>query len=201
MELPHPEGESPAAADGQGADRKTVGCAYHLPPGDCAPGNEASWSASPVTSAASARAHVLGVMRGHGDTLGIRPAERAVIDLLLVTSELVSNAIRHGGGLVAFEATPTPAGVRLRVHDHSADIPCAAYGSGELPSGHEGGGYGWPLIIRLARDIAVERCPGGGKTVSVLVPLVAESAPLDTGTPGVAPTHARSGKGTQRPVR
>jgi hypothetical protein len=36
---------------------------------------------------------------------------------------------------------------------------------------HRGSGYGWPLIIRLARDITIERRPRGGKTISLLVPL------------------------------
>ena len=125
----------------------------------------------PVSSAASARAHVRAVARGHGDPPSGGPSEQAITDLLLVTSELVSNAIRHGGGLVAFEATLTPDGVRLVVHDRSAVIPSVAFGSGELPTGQDGGGFGWPLIIKLARDIVIERCAGGGKVVSVLVPL------------------------------
>ncbi|MFF7187128.1 ATP-binding protein [Streptomyces sp. NPDC008222] len=123
------------------------------------------------TTAASARAHVLAVVRGHRGTSGRPPAEQAVTDLLLVTSELVSNAIRHGGGVVAFEATPTRDGIRLTVHDRSPDIPTVAFGPGALPAGHDGGGYGWPLIIKLAYDIVIEPCADGGKAVSVVVPL------------------------------
>ncbi|MFF4957696.1 ATP-binding protein [Streptomyces sp. NPDC001222] len=122
-------------------------------------------------TAASARAHVLTVVRGHWDASGRPPAEQAVTDLLLVTSELVSNAIRHGGGVVAFEATPARDGIRLTVHDRSPDIPTVAFGSGALPVGHDGGGYGWPLIIKLAYDIVIEPCADGGKAVSVVVPL------------------------------
>lgn len=143
------------------------GCAVHTPTADGMP----SSYAPPVTSAASARAHVLALVRGHEDGTGVAPADQAVTDLLLVTSELVSNAFRHGGGLVSFRATVTPEGIRIGVHDRSADIPPVAFGSGALPDGHRGGGYGWPLIIKLARDISIERCAGGGKVVSVLVPL------------------------------
>ncbi|MEU6095202.1 ATP-binding protein [Streptomyces sp. NPDC047079] len=132
---------------------------------------EGSAPASPVISAASARAQVLTVVRSHWDAPDRRPAEQSVTDLLLVTSELVSNAIRHGGGLTAFEAAATRDGVRLTVYDRSPHIPIAAFGSGALPVGHDGGGYGWPLIIQLARDIVIERCAEGGKFVSVLVPL------------------------------
>ena len=42
---------------------------------------------------------------------------------------------------------------------------------GTLPPAHEGSGYGWPLIIRLSREIHIERRRTGGKTVTVLVPL------------------------------
>lgn len=93
------------------------------------------------------------------------------MDLLLVVSEVVTNAIRHGGGLAGFEVDLLPEGVRLRVHDYSDAVPSAAYGPGTLPHTHEGSGYGWPLIIRLAREIHIERRRTGGKTVSVLVPL------------------------------
>lgn len=94
------------------------------------------------------------------------------MDLLLVVSELVTNAIRHGGGLAGFEVDLVPEGVRLRVHDYSDVVPSVAYGPGTLPRAHEGSGYGWPLIIRLSREIHIECRREGGKTVSVLVPLL-----------------------------
>ncbi|MEV7992852.1 ATP-binding protein [Streptomyces sp. NPDC086077] len=127
--------------------------------------------AAPVHSAAEARARALSVVLDEWNSASRAAHERDLIDLQLVVSELVSNAIRHGGGLAGFEAVPTAEGVRLAVHDHNASVPAAAFGSGDLPSGHHGSGYGWPLIIRLARDIAVEPRPAGGKTISVLVPL------------------------------
>ncbi|GAA3290826.1 hypothetical protein GCM10020295_06150 [Streptomyces cinereospinus] len=64
--------------------------------------------------------------------------------------------------------------MRLAVRDHSAAVPAAAFGPGDLPGDHRGSGYGWPLIIRLARDISVEPRPEGGKTIRVLIPLRAE---------------------------
>ncbi|MFG3660462.1 ATP-binding protein [Streptomyces sp. NPDC047706] len=137
--------------------------------GHLAPGR--TRRAGPVRTAAEARAHALSVVLDEWNSASRTAHERDVIDLQLVVSELVSNAIRHGGGLAGFEAVPTPDGVRLAVHDHSEAVPAAAFGSGDLPGGHHGSGYGWPLIIRLARDIAVEPRPGGGKTVRVLVPL------------------------------
>jgi anti-sigma regulatory factor (Ser/Thr protein kinase) len=59
----------------------------------------------------------------------------------------------------------------VAVHDNSAVVPDVDYGPGLLPTGQHGNGYGWPLIIRLGRDIVIEKRPGGGKTISVFVPL------------------------------
>ncbi|MFE9680550.1 ATP-binding protein [Streptomyces sp. NPDC002701] len=129
-------------------------------------------SAAPITTAAMARAYARSVVLEQWNRPGRTATEAALIDLLLVVSELAANAVRHGGGLAGFEVTPTGGGVRLAVHDNSEVVPAAAFGPGGFPAQHHGNGYGWPVIIRLAREIAVERRPGGGKTISVLVPLV-----------------------------
>ncbi|WP_217142463.1 ATP-binding protein [Streptomyces sp. AC627_RSS907] len=141
-------------------DRTTTAATGVAPPGAPPPGG--------VTSAATARAYAESVARArwHGSGRGVR--EEDVVDLLLVVSELVTNAIRHGDGLAGFEVRTTDDGMWIAVHDHSAVVPRAAYA---FPTQHRGSGYGWPLVARLARDIAVEPRPGGGKTISVLVPL------------------------------
>ncbi|MDF3147782.1 MULTISPECIES: ATP-binding protein [unclassified Streptomyces] len=126
---------------------------------------------APITSAATARSYVRSVVAEHWRAPSGPASERAVMDLLLVVSELVTNAIRHGGGLAGFELALLPEGVKLSVHDYSDAVPSAAYGPGTLPRTHEGSGYGWPLIIRLSREILIERRREGGKTVGVLVPL------------------------------
>ncbi|MGW6008090.1 ATP-binding protein [Streptomyces sp. NPDC055210] len=127
---------------------------------------------APITTAAMARAYARSVVLEQWNNADRTATEAALIDLSLVVSELAANAVRHGGGLAGFEVTPTRQGVRLAVHDNSDVVPAAAFGPGSLPTKHHGNGYGWPVIIRLARDIAVDLRPGGGKTVSVLVPLV-----------------------------
>ncbi|MGV9255571.1 ATP-binding protein [Streptomyces sp. NPDC003697] len=142
--------------------------------------------AVPVTSAATARAYARAVVREQWDSATRTAREEEVIDLLLVVSELVTNAIRHGDGLAGFEVVPAEAGVRLVVHDNSDVVPEVAYGPGDLPRGHYGNGYGWPLIIRLAREIVIDRRPGGGKTVSVLVPLRSAAQPARDSAPGRA---------------
>ncbi|MET7982043.1 MULTISPECIES: ATP-binding protein [unclassified Streptomyces] len=122
-----------------------------------------------ITSAAAARDHVRMVVREHFGAG--RPDPDAVIDLLLVVSELVTNAIRHGDGLAGFDATPADGGVRLAVRDNSDTVPAQAYGTGDIPRTHRTNGYGWPLIIRLSGAVTVEPRPEGGKTVHVFVPL------------------------------
>ncbi|MEZ3181724.1 ATP-binding protein [Streptomyces pimonensis] len=124
-----------------------------------------------VRSAAGARAHAETTVRARWDAEGRAPHHQDMIDLSLVVSELVTNAIRHGAGLAGFDVRTTGEGVWVDVHDHSDVVPEAAGGTGALPDVHRGSGYGWPLVIRLARDIDVRRRPGGGKTVSVFVPL------------------------------
>ncbi|MGN9760084.1 ATP-binding protein [Streptomyces sp. SD31] len=131
-----------------------------------APGRSA-----PITSAATARRYVRSLVDEHWRAQSGAASERALMDLLLVVSELVTNAIRHGGGLAGFEVALLPEGVKLSVHDYSDAVPSAAFGPGTLPRSHEGSGYGWPLIIRLSREILIEHRREGGKTVGVLVPL------------------------------
>ncbi|WP_320777385.1 ATP-binding protein [Streptomyces sp. CRN 30] len=121
--------------------------------------------------AAAAREEAEAVVRGAWGDGERRPREEDVIDLLLVVSELVGNAVRHGGGLAAFEARAVDGGVRLDVSDHSPVVPAAASGRVPFPARDQGSGYGWPLIARLARDVTVRRRPGRGKTISVLVPV------------------------------
>ncbi|WP_328498455.1 ATP-binding protein [Streptomyces sp. NBC_00414] len=146
------------------------------PPGvtSLAPAPTASTATAPagVTTAATARAYARSVVLEQWNDADRTATEAALIDLSLVVSELAANAIRHGGGLAGFEVTPTRRGVRLAVHDNSDVIPAVAFGPGYLPAKHHGNGYGWPVIIRLACEITIEPRPGGGKTVSVLVPLV-----------------------------
>ncbi|MGV9697642.1 ATP-binding protein [Streptomyces sp. NPDC003470] len=121
-----------------------------------------------VTTAADARAYAESVVRARWDGGGRGVRDEDVVDLLLVVSELVTNAIRHGGGLAGFDARTTGEGVWIAVHDNSRVIPPVVHA---FPTRHHGSGYGWPLVARLARDIAVELRPGGGKTISAMVPL------------------------------
>lgn len=95
---------------------------------------------------------------------------RVVGDAVLVTSELVTNALRHGGGLTSFDVEMTDHGCRVSVGDRSDRLP-------ELASSRDGsgrlrvGGHGWRVIRRLARSITITPEAHGGKRVSVLISL------------------------------
>ncbi|WP_324605436.1 ATP-binding protein [Streptomyces sp. NRRL S-15] len=75
-------------------------------------------------NAAAARETVTRLLasRIHGPA-GEGLAEVVVSDALLVTSELVTNAFRHGGGLTGFTAELTGEGLLLAVADASTDAP------------------------------------------------------------------------------
>ncbi|MFG3250243.1 ATP-binding protein [Streptomyces sp. NPDC048187] len=157
----------------EAADRITTATAAGTAPPGVTPGPvPAAPGAGASAAAARAYAESMARTRWGGPGRGVR--EEDVVDLLLVVSELVTNAIRHGDGLAGFEARPTDEGLWIAVHDNSTLVPRAVDG---FPTTHPGGGYGWPLVARLARDIAVDPRPGGGKTISALVPLRAAGAP------------------------
>lgn len=90
-----------------------------------------------------------------------------VADALLVTSELVTNALRHGGGVTGFEAGITDGGLRVVVDDASPDPPVApARAAGTVGEG----GYGWMLVQRLTARVSVTP-HAGGKRIAVLIRL------------------------------
>ncbi|MFD5183541.1 ATP-binding protein [Streptomyces sp. NPDC058372] len=102
---------------------------------------------------------------GFGDTV-------VVADALLVTSELVTNAVRHGGGLTGFDVQLGEAHLTLHVSDASSAVPVPTRPDGPFdPDRPMVGGYGWPLVRRLARDVSVRLLPGGGKCVTVTLSL------------------------------
>ncbi|MFG2095016.1 ATP-binding protein [Streptomyces sp. NPDC048612] len=94
----------------------------------------------------------------------------ALVDALLVTTELVTNAQRHAGGLTGFTAHVVEGYLEVAVEDGSAHHPVAV--PPVDPSGDSGAtrGYGWPLIQRLARTVDITATVTG-KTIRVTLPL------------------------------
>ncbi|MFI0720677.1 ATP-binding protein [Streptomyces sp. NPDC021224] len=95
---------------------------------------------------------------------------RARGDAELVVSELVSNALRHAGGLAALRAglTPDGSGLWLEVEDTSPQRPRARRSPGDDAS--RAGGFGWPIVLRLATSVHVEDV-SGGKRIRVVLPV------------------------------
>lgn len=90
--------------------------------------------------------------------------ERTAVDVLLVVSELVTNAVRHAGGVTGFRVCARSGVVEIAVRDASPRLPAVRQHRDEwLP-----GGYGWPLVHRLA-EVTVTVLGDGGKLIKALI--------------------------------
>ncbi|MEV7423391.1 MULTISPECIES: ATP-binding protein [unclassified Streptomyces] len=109
---------------------------------------------------AEARALVRSFLRRHAPTV----PEHTTVDVLLIVSELVTNAIRHAGGVTGLRVSAGVGVVEIAVRDASPSLPAtAAHHEEWLP-----GGYGWPLVHRLA-EVTVDLLGDGGKLIRALV--------------------------------
>ncbi|MFJ3906454.1 ATP-binding protein [Streptomyces sp. NPDC090025] len=112
-----------------------------------------------------------------------------VDDLLLVTSELVTNAVRHGGGVTGFALDVGRGSVTVAVSDASRRPPRRREDGG-FDRGP--GGYGWPIVLRLAREVSVEVGPRG-KTVRAVVALERGAATVTGAVAGAGPGGGAAG--------
>ncbi|WP_051807324.1 ATP-binding protein [Streptomyces sp. NRRL F-2664] len=87
-----------------------------------------------------------------------------IADVLTVVSELVSNAVRHAGGVTGFRITARAGQVVIEVSDRSALLPHL-----RPPSPHTPGGFGWRVVKTLAPSTFV-RSHRDGKTVIATLP-------------------------------
>lgn len=85
--------------------------------------------------------------------------------MLLVVSELVSNAVHHAGGMTGFNLVAGPGTVTVCVEDASR-IPPRPH----LTEPGKPGGFGWHLVRELSIDVRVDTRPSG-KAVSAILPL------------------------------
>jgi anti-sigma regulatory factor (Ser/Thr protein kinase) len=79
----------------------------------------------------------------------------------LLTSELVTNAVRYGGSHALFQARMPGGVLRVAVQDANPELPAL----GASPDLTAEGGRGVLLVSTLADRWGVERTPGGGKAV------------------------------------
>ncbi|WP_406193631.1 ATP-binding protein [Kitasatospora sp. NBC_01560] len=86
---------------------------------------------------------------------------RAVADdVLLVVSELVTNAVRHGGGRIELRLRPSPPGLRVEVSDGSTEPPVLRYDDDPAVPGR----HGLRVVALLSWDWGSVPA-AGGKTV------------------------------------
>ena len=84
-------------------------------------------------------------------------------DVLLVVSELVTNAVRHGGTAIELVLSLRPDCVRVAVSDSGTALPVVAAGQ---PAIDRPTGRGLLIVAATARDWGVERgVTHPGKTV------------------------------------
>ncbi|MFK4148799.1 ATP-binding protein [Streptomyces sp. NPDC004065] len=83
--------------------------------------------------------------------------------LLLVVSELVTNADRHSNGPYILELEGTDASVAVSVYDSSATLP-RRFAKDPERVGH----HGLEIVHALAAEVTVERVPVGKRVRAVL---------------------------------
>ncbi|MFF4342304.1 ATP-binding protein [Kitasatospora sp. NPDC001540] len=88
-------------------------------------------------------------------------ARAAAEDVLLMTSELVTNACQHASGPYLLELTRRGPLLRVAVSDADDRLPVLR----PLRVPARPGGYGLRVVDRLATAWGSEPLPGGGKTV------------------------------------
>ncbi|MFJ6797188.1 ATP-binding protein [Streptomyces sp. NPDC091268] len=99
---------------------------------------------------------------------GLEPAvEPTVRDTVaLVVSELVTNALRHGGGGCVLLLAAGSSFIDVFVHDACSRPPRMR--TPDLNGG--AGGFGWPMVHRLSTEVTVTPEHRGGKTIRARLP-------------------------------
>ncbi|MFD7536160.1 ATP-binding protein [Streptomyces sp. NPDC001251] len=120
-------------------------------------------SSPPDFTCAQARTEAGAAVLPLCDTLPRHQARRLYEDVLLVASELVANALRHGGGITRFSARVRDDALVLQVADRSTSQPTRVPRDPSVP-----GGFGWLMVENLARSVSVET-GARGKTVTAVL--------------------------------
>ncbi|WP_051733265.1 ATP-binding protein [Kitasatospora phosalacinea] len=116
----------------------------------------------PVRTAGQARTAVARLLEAAG-----HPGGRVLADAQLAVTELVANALRHGGGLTCFHAGLGSNGTELVVEVEDGDDrhPVAQPLHDRDPA--TAGGRGWAIVQALASTCQIRPLPGGGKRIRV----------------------------------
>ncbi|MFI9778031.1 ATP-binding protein [Streptomyces sp. NPDC051956] len=105
-------------------------------------------------------------MRDFFSELSPAPTPECTDNAVLVVSELVTNALRHAGGLTALRLAADRTTLEITVRDPSHAPPR------ERPPDLDGagGGFGWQLVRFVSRTVAVTPSRNGGKSVRAVLP-------------------------------
>ncbi|MFF5523123.1 ATP-binding protein [Streptomyces coeruleorubidus] len=95
----------------------------------------------------------------------------AVDAVLLVVSELFTNAVQHAGGVTGFRMEAGPGTVTVRVEDASTIPPRPLPLDATRP-----GGFGWHVLQQLSMEARVD-VHAAGKTVTAVVPCPTDVTP------------------------
>ncbi|GAA2608774.1 ATP-binding protein [Streptomyces axinellae] len=109
------------------------------------------------------------ITRSFLSTLSPRPSPEVTESVLLVVSELVTNALRHANGVTGFHLGAAHRTVTVEVEDSSSAFPRE-----RLPGSFdeaENGGFGWPIVRHLANDLTVRPTRNNGKIIQARLPL------------------------------
>lgn len=112
-------------------------------------------------AAAEARSAARTFLDGLSPQAGVRVAE----SLLIMVSELVTNALRHAGGVLEVRFSSTPVSLHVAVDDPSPVWPRRR--TPDLTG--QTGGFGWAMVTKLADGLVVRPRRGGGKTVAAFL--------------------------------
>lgn len=118
-------------------------------------------TARSATSVAGARERAREFLEGLVPAIATEAADTVV----LVVSELVTNALRHGAGPCTLDLAAHPDSIEVAVHDRSSQAPRMR--TPDLNGG--AGGFGWPMVNRLAHATSVTQRATGGKAVRALL--------------------------------
>ncbi len=110
--------------------------------------------------------HARQATRAFTDNLTPAPDPAMADTLVLVVSELVTNALRHGGGRYTLTLTADPDTITVAVSDPTPAPPRER--TPDLTNGT--GGLGWPLVRHLASHLTITPDPSPGKTIHAQLP-------------------------------
>jgi anti-sigma regulatory factor (Ser/Thr protein kinase) len=96
----------------------------------------------------------------HADRTALPPEK--VRDLILIVSELASNAVRHGGGGGRLRLWATPEAVTCEISDAGPGLPSADQLPRQRPEPTVSGGRGLWLTDQFADTLVLADADGGG---------------------------------------